>query len=87
MKNQIKITVTKENIKQGVVRDCYRCPIQRAIRDIGYCQTTVGREFVEIFSENSLHRYDLSRSARKFINNFDNRKFVKPQNFILKKIL
>ena len=74
------VTVTGDDIRLGTREDCAKCPIARAVK----------RQFnemnVQVYSRTVLidgQRKWLSRSARRFITNFDKKKPVKPFRFIL----
>lgn len=74
-----KIQVKQEDIDKGRRNVCFDCPIALALRREGYRDVVVGSAAVRI----STTVIELPRSARRFINRFDNRKKVQPFNFIL----
>ena len=81
----MKITVTAEHIKKGVPQSNCGCPIARAIRDL-YADRdmiiSVESKHV-IFGEFGVDQtcYILDEMARKFIQDFDEGRTVKPGIF------
>ena len=78
----MKITVTKKDIQNGRRENPWFCPIARAIKR--QCKLTGSR--VSIGARSAAVDYvnlDIPKSAQKFIDNFDNKKSVKPFSFYL----
>ena len=81
------IKVTKEDIANGCPESTNNCPIARAILrqvktdwvSVGYC--------IKVVDQDAQHlKYKCPRSAKRFINRFDNGEPVKPFNFYLEKV-
>ena len=78
----MKITVTKEDIQKGRRGDPFLCPVARAIKR--RCKLTgrkvvVGNSLASVLSRT----LDIPKKAQKFINNFDDKRPVKPFSFNL----
>lgn len=78
---QIKIKVTQADIDQGLRCNPNKCAISQAAQR-EYPEMTVCTGF-SYFHLDEKH-FEISKSARRFICNFDAGKPVKPQNFIFK---
>lgn len=83
----MRISVTKNDIKQGVEGSPYSCPIARALKRNGFehvfvdgARNPIGRKHGK--------RYRVSRpferTVNKFIDLFDVNEVVKPFSFIIK---
>ena len=78
----MKIIVTKEDIQNGRRENPYLCPIARAIKR--QCKYTGRRVSVGCRVATVNYRtLDIPKSAQKFIDDFDNKKPVKPFSFNL----
>lgn len=83
MTKEITITVTQEDIDQGIRNDCDKCPIARAIaRELPGSEPSVG-DMVDLYGKGYYGDAHLSHLATKFINDFDNGNPVVPQAFHL----
>lgn len=77
------IRVKRQHIKEARTKNCTNCPIELAIYESTGYLSDVGSENVGIKKDSLRWDFLLPRSARRFINRFDNNKPVKPFNFIL----
>lgn len=84
---RIKINVKNKYIEKGVRNSFGRCPIALAITD--QCKPIKGIA-VEVcggvFCNDNIMRWQLPRSARRFINKFDTNKVVEPFSFYLQDV-
>lgn len=78
---QIKVRVTRKHIKGGVQKNCARCPIALALRDV-FPEGSVSVSKVD-GTVGETH-FSLSARAQKFIAAFDSGRKVKPATFIFK---
>lgn len=76
----MKITITKEDIKNGR-QEMYGCPIALAMKRV--LQVPVRVFSFGIFTRTK--KYDIPKKASKFVFNFDTKKDVKPFSFYLKR--
>jgi hypothetical protein len=93
----MKITVTQEDIVQGIPMDACHCPVARAVkRATGEENVSVVMCRVNIWEPGSLRpggasylkrSFRNSGSLDKFIEKFDGRQPVKPASFILREIV
>lgn len=89
MATKIQFHVTALDIKTGQRRDCFSCPVAKAMlrklkKMFPQVKLTVGNGLVEIFSEYKLYRViKLPVKAQTFIHNFDRCQSVKPFKFEL----
>jgi len=83
---RMKVTVTQKDINAGSRGSCERCPIARAVKKLFPVQKVTVSDNIEVYSANiggPSKVFELSRSADRFIQRFDNkgRKAVKPFSF------
>jgi hypothetical protein len=80
----MKIRVTEKDIALGERRNFKRCPIARAAtRQLKhYC--SAHRSTLRQWTSQGEHIHFLTRSAKRFIKQYDANKPVKPFNFILR---
>lgn len=75
----MKITITGDDIKNGVQRNWNRCPIALALKRIGF-NVRVGNTTIVEHTQNS--RVSISHTttpeAQKFIEAFDDNELVQP---------
>lgn len=89
MSNKVKIYLNEKDIEYGMPWSGGACPVARAIvrhfEEIGHqipIQISVTNDvFINYGFSRSL--INLPRSARRFISRFDQRKPVKPFNFLM----
>jgi hypothetical protein len=81
---QIRVNVTRNNIKIGKPGHCAECPIAQALIDMGYQNVNVGWENNYVCTDNAIIHFQLSRTAVNFITKFDNGEKVKPAAFVFK---
>jgi hypothetical protein len=80
--SQIKVTVTQEDIANGIEGISDACAIAQAImREFSTTKVRVGESVTIVDNV----RYNTSTRARKFIDRFDNEKPVKPSTFIFRR--
>lgn len=79
------ITVTKENIEQGVAKNCRKCPIALAVAALIRPDVTLQIDEICCILNMGAHHdtFSLPCSARKFINHFDKQQEVAPFKFEL----
>lgn len=80
---KIIIKVTKKHIKLGICDSNDQCPIALALLDRGYTSVSVGPREIEV----NTRIWKPSPNAAQFIQDFDQGKTVKPQTFVLSKLL
>ena len=73
----MKFNITQEDIDQGIRRNAGKCPVARAIGRKTHAN------LIRVLPNSPVFR--TSRRLRKFINDLDMGKNVKPMSFILKK--
>jgi len=79
--SQIKVTVTQEDIDNGVRKKQSSCAIAKAIwREFTPTEVKVGLYGIAV----NRTLYKTSTRARKFVKSFDKGKVVKPSTFIFK---
>jgi len=79
--SQIKVTVTQEDIDNGIMGRADSCAIAKAImREFSLAEVRVA-PYITIFNG---VLYKTSTRARKFVKSFDKGKVVKPSTFIFK---
>jgi hypothetical protein len=83
--SRIKISVTQKNINSGTRDECTTCPVALAIITRTGRNVLVASDCVDFSPDNyySGKMIPLPRSARRFINRFDQAKPVEPFNFFL----
>lgn len=74
------IKVTQYHINKGIWQDSENCPIALACKS--ECQIMENLAFIK--KNKGWAIYKLSKLAKKFIEDFDNGKLVKPQKFNLR---
>lgn len=85
----MKVSVTKKHIYNGQRNNCESCPIALAIIDVTGCDSiyvyeeTVYYSYVEDDGRRRGFTYNLSKSAKRFVSDFDDGKDVKPVVFKL----
>jgi hypothetical protein len=80
----MKITVTQEDIDEGIIKDCIRCPIARAIgRAFGEKASVAQTDYYVSGRWNSLKPKKLPNVATEFIYDFDAGRPVHPFTFEL----
>jgi hypothetical protein len=89
----MKITVTDEDIRDGIPGDPWNCPVALAVkRATGEDKVSVARYSIFIWGPHPVLSYDRelkkcfepSASLQKFIRNVDMRRAVKPASFIIR---
>lgn len=78
----MKITVTRNDIRNGVVSDGGQCPVARAIRRVTHARAiTVGDTTITVRGE----AFSAPKSVTRFVHRFDDMgtKSVKPFSFSL----
>lgn len=82
-----KISVTKKHISKGKPESCARCPVALALKEQAfnndYDTVDVGGESIWAKAGSAYSVRKLPRSVVRFINRFDQKKKVKPFNFML----
>ena len=84
----LKIHVTAADIRNGVRADTACCPVALATQRLLCNQLMPHVSSIQLLFhtyDDSYIRYDLSRSAQRFISRFDNKFAVKPFTFIARK--
>lgn len=76
------VRVTELDISHGIRRDSLRCPIAQALGREGLTGADVGSTTVLIHGI----RYNLSKTAQKFISTFDRGREVTPATFYLERV-
>ena len=80
----MKINVTEDDIKNGVVFACYKCPIALAVkRAVGAANVRVGTETIRIFKGAVPRHFKMTDAAKVFVKDFDDSKPVQPFSFDL----
>ena len=79
----MKFNITQEDIDQGIRRNAGKCPVARAIGRKTHANLI--RVLPNSVYYDSSPVFRTSRRLRKFINDLDMGKNVKPMSFILKK--
>lgn len=85
------IFVSRGNIRQGVPRSTYRCPVALALSESsstpGFHEGiwAASQERAVWFTGDKQESYPFGRRTRRFIQRFDNREKVHPFFFILRK--
>lgn len=77
--NQITFTVTEDDLRMGIRKDCSWCPAARALKRKGYKQVTV--DTTSVYVENV--RFKTPNKLREFIVDFDNRALPPIKNWSL----
>lgn len=79
----MKISVTQEDINEGTPQDCWSCPIARAVqRATGFDWVEVDGMYVEAGGVPQ-KSCELPAEARRFVNKFDDGRYVEPFDFFL----
>lgn len=76
-----KIKVTQNNIDQGARQWVGECPIAWAIRDAGFKNPYVTRDYSSFSSGGSYYFFYMPHEAREFVKNFDNFNDIQPFEF------
>jgi hypothetical protein len=80
----IEALITLDKIAHGIPSDCNECPIALALMEHGFDGVQVlGRGF-KFYKDGNRFRGLLPQKARKFIADFDAKRRVEPDIFILK---
>lgn len=85
MTNPITVTVTQDDIDEGMVGKCGYCPIALALRRLGCVYVSVGVTTAAVTDSwgTPIQYYHLPDEASVFVYDFDHFKSVKPFSFIL----
>lgn len=80
----IRIEVTKEDIMRGMKKDCFSCPIARAMKRQGFTSVTVGRnQILASHADGSVVDVAAPKKVRVFVSRFDDGQYVEPFSFVL----
>lgn len=79
------IKVTKEDIENGICKNCFYCPIAIALRRVfGEIYLRIHDEYIILEKEiNNFKIFKLPNKASEFIKKFDRLKSVEPFEFEL----
>lgn len=77
----VDVQVTQKDINDGRRRDCYECPIARALKRVLRPGVYVAVKFSEFCLNTCSNNYKLPREACDFIDKFDDRLEVFPFKF------
>ncbi len=88
---KVKITVTQDDIDNGIPCAAGECPVARAATRAFETMTYAGPDDLMVVDAggsavNATHIYILPAKARKFINRFDAERVVKPFEFTVKRL-
>ena len=77
----MRVMVTQEHIDTGIQAKSARCPIAKAIADLGFANVHVG---IVRANAGETRCWTLPKVAQQFIEQFDNGRPVSPLAFIMK---